>query len=72
MDISEADKNPELSDYLFGNLDYNRVLFSVGRDIELVPKSANGPVNFFIYPIMEVSGVRSNNFTQSFYFENIE
>ena len=72
VDISGADKNPELSDYLFGNLDYNRVLFSVGRDIELVPKSANGPVNFFIYPIMEVSGVRSNNFTQSFYFENIE
>ncbi len=59
-------------DYLFGNLDHDRVLFSIGRDIELVPKSANGPVNFFIYPIMEVGGVRSSNYIQSFYFENIE
>ena len=72
VDISKADKSPELVDYLFGNLDHDRVLFSIGRDIELVPKSANGPVNFFIYPIMEVGGVRSSNYIQSFYFENIE
>lgn len=72
VDISEADKNPALTDYLFGNLDPNRVLFTVGRDVELVPPSANGPVNFFIYPVMEVGGVRKNNYSLQFSFEDIE
>jgi hypothetical protein len=30
--------------------------FSSGRDIELVPKSESGPLNFFIYPHVEVDG----------------
>jgi transglutaminase-like putative cysteine protease len=56
VDISEADKHPELKEYYFGNLTADRVTFSVGRDLELVPQSDNGPLNFFIYPHIEVGG----------------
>jgi transglutaminase-like putative cysteine protease len=56
VDISEADKHPELKDYYFGNLTADRVVFSVGRDLELVPEPARGPLNFFIYPHIEVGG----------------
>jgi hypothetical protein len=54
VDISEADKHPELKDYYFGNLTADRVMFSVGRDLELVPKAAGSPRNFLIYPHVEV------------------
>jgi transglutaminase-like putative cysteine protease len=55
-DISEADKNPEMKDYFFGNITENRVAFSVGRDLNLVPKQAGPPLNFFVYPHVEVDG----------------
>lgn len=56
VDISEADKNPAMKDYYFGGLTPDRVNFSVGRDISLVPQSASQPLNFFIYPHIEVGG----------------
>ena len=55
-DISEADKHPELKNYYFGNLTENRVAFSAGRDLNLVPRQAGEPLNFFIYPYIEVDG----------------
>lgn len=56
VDISEADKHPEMKDYYFGKLTVDRVAFSTGRDIELVPKAASGPLNYFVYPHVEVDG----------------
>jgi transglutaminase-like putative cysteine protease len=56
VDISEADKHPELKDYYFGNLTENRVAFTIGRDIDLVPQQAGEPLNYFIYPYVEVDG----------------
>lgn len=56
VDISEADKNPELRDYYFGNLTPNRIAFSHGRDITLEPPQQAGPLNYFIYPHVEVQG----------------
>jgi transglutaminase-like putative cysteine protease len=56
VDISEASKNPKLKDYYFGNLTADRVAFSTGRDLVLVPKQDGGPLNFFIYPYVEVDG----------------
>ncbi len=58
VDISEADKHPELKDYYFGNLTENRVTFSIGRDIDLVPKQDGEPLNYFVYPYVEVAGER--------------
>ena len=56
VDISEADKHPEMKEYYFGNLTENRVTFTTGRDINLVPKQDGGPLNFFVYPYVEVNG----------------
>jgi transglutaminase-like putative cysteine protease len=54
VDISEANKNPMMKDYYFGNLTEDRVSFSTGRDIDLIPKQAGPPLNFFVYPYVEV------------------
>ncbi|MBI2477652.1 MAG: transglutaminase domain-containing protein [Planctomycetia bacterium] len=56
VDISEADKHPELKEYYFGNLTENRVTFTSGRDIDLVPRQAGKPLNYFVYPYAEVDG----------------
>lgn len=56
VDISEADKNPSKKDYFFGSLDENRISFTVGRDIDLVPKQSGAPLNYFVYPYVEVDG----------------
>jgi transglutaminase-like putative cysteine protease len=56
VDISEANKNPKRRDYYFGNLTEDRVAFSTGRDLTLVPRQAGKPINFFIYPYVEVEG----------------
>jgi transglutaminase-like putative cysteine protease len=56
VDISEANKAPSTRDYFFGHLCENRIAFSTGRDLELVPKQAGPPVNFLIYPYVEVDG----------------
>jgi transglutaminase-like putative cysteine protease len=56
VDISEANKNPKLRDYYFGHLTEDRVCFSTGRDLELVPKQDGPAVNFLVYPYVEVGG----------------
>ena len=56
VDISEANKEPKMKDYYFGNLTEDRVTFSTGRDIDLSPRQAGKPLNFFIYPHVEVDG----------------
>lgn len=55
-DISEADKNPEMKDYFFGNITENRVAFSIGRDLNLMPKQSGEPLNYFVYPHIEADG----------------
>jgi len=56
VDISEANKNPKMTEYYFGNLTANRVKFTTGRDIDLVPRQEGPALNFFIYPYVEVKG----------------
>ena len=56
VDISEADKHPKMKEYYFGNLTADRVGFSVGRDIVLTPKQEGPPLNYFVYPYVEVDG----------------
>ena len=56
VDISEADKVPEMKQYYFGNLTENRVTFTTGRDIQLVPRQEGAPLNYFVYPYVEVDG----------------
>jgi transglutaminase-like putative cysteine protease len=54
VDISEAWKDPRKRDYFFGTLDANRLQFSIGRDLVLQPKQDGEPLNYFIYPYVEV------------------
>lgn len=56
VDISEADKAPDLAGYYFGRLGTNRVLFTTGRDLTLVPPQDGPPLNFLIYPYVEADG----------------
>ena len=56
VDISEANKDPKMKEYYFGNLTTNRVAFSTGRDLKLVPEQKGPPINFFIFPYAEVEG----------------
>jgi Transglutaminase-like superfamily len=56
VDISMANQNPKLTDYCFGNLSEDRITFSEGRDIVLVPKQNGPPLNYFVYPYVEVGG----------------
>jgi transglutaminase-like putative cysteine protease len=56
VDISEAWKDPKKHDYFFGTLDANRVQFTIGRDLTLQPKQNGAPLNYFIYPYVEVDG----------------
>jgi transglutaminase-like putative cysteine protease len=56
FDISEPNKLGANRDDYFGKLPPNRVAFSTGRDVPLEPPPASGPVNFFIYPHVEVDG----------------
>ncbi len=57
VDASDASKltDPAKREYLFGNLDPDRVQFTVGRDLRLDPRTAE-PLNFFIYPYAEADG----------------
>lgn len=56
VDISEADKHPDLKEYYFSNLSKDRLAFSSGRDLNLVPQQQGDPLNFFVYPYVEVDG----------------
>ena len=56
IDISEAWKNPALADYYFGHHPANRIEFTRGRDLVVDPSPSSGPINFLIYPILEVQG----------------
>ncbi len=56
VDASEAKKHLEKKDYFFGAHDENRVQLSAGRDLVLSPKQAGAPLNYFVYPYVEVDG----------------
>ncbi len=56
VDISEAWKHPEKRDYFFGSHDVNRMQFSMGRDLRLDPPQQGKPLNYFVYPYVEVDG----------------
>jgi len=55
MDASDAWKAKRLDDY-YGHLPSDRVAYVVGRDLILEPHQNGPPLNFFIYPYVEVNG----------------
>lgn len=70
VDISEADKFPSLKDYYFGNLTPDRVMFTIGRDLDLVPRQEGEPLNYFVYPYVEVDGKPHTAMERKFRFQD--
>jgi transglutaminase-like putative cysteine protease len=70
VDASEASKNPDKRDYFFGAHDENRVQLTIGRDIRLDPPQSGGPMNYFIYPYVEVDGKPYTDLDKKFTFKD--
>ncbi len=68
VDISEAWKHPEKHDYFFGAHDVNRMQFTQGRDLRLAPAQEGAPLNYFVYPYVEIAGKEYPNVSIAFSF----
>ncbi len=71
VDISEAWKHPEKHDYFFGSHDVNRMQFSMGRDLRLNPAQEGKPLNYFVYPYVEIDGQEYPNVSLAFSFADV-
>jgi transglutaminase-like putative cysteine protease len=71
VDISEAWKDQGKKDYFFGAHDVNRVQFSLGRDLVLNPAQAGEPLNYFVYPYVEVDGKKWGSVLNDFSFADV-
>lgn len=71
IDASEADKRPERRELYFGTHPADRIQFSMGRDLELGEGHTTGPLNYFIYPHLEVAGQRVDAVKSSFRFAEV-
>lgn len=71
-DPSEASKSddPARREYLFGNVDAQRLEFTIGRDIRLEPPTTE-PLNYFIYPYAEMNGKTVGRPAISFVFRDL-
>lgn len=56
IDISEGNKYTALATYYFGRHPANRIELTRGRDLEVTPAPASGPINFLAYPLLEING----------------
>lgn len=71
VDASEASRHPARRDYFFGHHDENRLEFSRGRDLRLVPPQQGPPLNFFVYPYAEVDGRPHEAIDRKFLFRDL-
>ena len=53
------------TEFFFGHWDDNRVQFSVGRDITFSPKQDGEPLNYFVYPYVELDHKEYPNVSNS-------
>jgi len=72
VDASEAKKHPDKRQYFFGAHDENRVEFTRGRDIVLSPKQDGEPLNFFVYPYVEVDGKEWTKVDHRFEYQDVD
>jgi len=72
VDASEAKKHPDKREYFFGAHDENRVEFSRGRDIVLSPKQDGEPLNYFVYPYVEVDGKPWTKVEHTFHYKDVD
>lgn len=56
IDASEAAKHPEKRELFYGTHPTDRIHFTTGRDLALSEAGTAAPLNYFIYPYVEVGG----------------
>lgn len=56
IDASEAFKQPEKRELFYGTQPTDRIHFTTGRDLRLGVDHRDRPLNYFIYPYVEVAG----------------
>jgi transglutaminase-like putative cysteine protease len=56
IDASEAAKHPQHREALYGSHPADRIHFTTGRDIVVSQASEEAPLNYFIYPYVEIGG----------------
>jgi transglutaminase-like putative cysteine protease len=71
VDASEAAKNPTKREYFFGAHDENRVELSKGRDVALTPKQQGDPLNYFVYPYVELDGKPYTNIETGYSYRDL-
>ena len=71
VDASEGNKHPELREFYFGQLDANRVEFTLGRDIQIDPQRRIEHLNYFIYPFVLVDGKVHQEIETKFRFADL-
>lgn len=71
VDASEAAKDPAKREYFFGAHDENRIEFTRGRDLTLVPKQQGDALNYFVYPYVEVDGKSFSAVDKSFMYHDL-
>ncbi len=71
VDISEADRFPERTDFFFGGHTSNRVTLSTGRDLTLVPAQDGEPLNYFLDPYAEVDGKVQGKASKTWFFKDL-
>jgi hypothetical protein len=70
MGYKGADR--KMVDYYFGNLDERRVVWSVGRDLQMEPAQAAGPVNALPKMYMEVDGKAYSDWERKFTYKEVQ
>lgn len=69
MDASEEDKDATRD--MFGKQPADRVQFSVGRDIQLGQGHSTAPLNYFIYPHVELAGKKLSAVSTTFAYKDL-
>ena len=57
IDASEAFKHPEKRELYYGTQLSDRIHLTTGRDLRLGESHRDRPLNYFVYPYVEVEGV---------------
>ena len=60
VDASEAFKHPGQRELFYGTHPADRLHFTTGRDLQLGSRHRDRPLNYFIYPYVEIDGKRSD------------
>lgn len=69
VDISEAWKDKSKREYYFGAIGEDRLEFTHGRDIVLEPAQNGEPLNYFVYPYVELNGQEFKSVETTFQYK---